>query len=287
MRTTAVKSGDADAYIVNKWGEGSIEGEVRDKSFGLLLYAIFGAETPSANGSAFNHTFTVAQTNQHTSLTIAVNDPNSDYIFELAMLDNLELTIETGKLATFSANFMSRPSSTTSFAAGINSVPAKTTLGSENKFVASNASVRMADSRGNLRISPEISVQNVKLTFSKNLMRKHVLGSLVPDDIINQSMSVEGSFTLPYNDKIYKDISLTDTYKAMEVRLENRAVTLSAGVNPQIVLTFPRVSLYDWSPERPKGELYEQTIGFRALRDVTNNEDMVYNVVLTNLVATY
>lgn len=277
----------ADQYITERWGEGDIEGEIRDKSFGLLLYALLGTKAVAANGSAYNHTFTLAQTNQHQSLSMWVDDPNKDYVFELMMLDNLEVTIETGKLATFTAGFLSRPSQTTSMTAGINSIPAKSTLAGENKFVASNASIRIATDRNNFGPAPEISVQNLRITFTKNLMRKHVLGSAQPDDIINQAMSVEGTFQLPYQDQIYKDYALQDTYRALQIKLENRAVTLSAGVNPQIVITLPRVGFYDWTPERPKGELYEQTIGFRAFRDMTNTEDLVYSIVLTNAVASY
>lgn len=278
----------ADQYITERWAEGNIEGEIRDKSFGLLLYAVFGAESVAAAGTAYAHTYTMAQTNQHTSLAILVDDPNGDYMFELGMMESFELTIETGKLATFAANMVSRPSQTTSFAAGINSIPTKATLGSENKFIASNAQIRLASDINNFGPAPEINIQNIKITFNKNLKRKQILGSTVPDDIINQTMSVEGSFQLPYENKIYKDYDLDNTYKAMEIVLENRAATIGgAGVYPKLKIVLPRVGFMDWTPQRPKGELYEQTIGFRAFRDVTNGNDQVYQVVLTNAVATY
>lgn len=276
----------ADMYITEKWGEGNIEGEIRDKSFGLLLYAALGAWSAGANGSGFDHTFTVAQTNQHTSLSLWVDDPNGDYVFELAMMENLEITLETGKLAMFNAGFVSRPSQTTSMTAGVNLVPAKTTLASENKFITTNASVKISPDRGTLSGAPEIAVQNLRVTIAKNLLRKNVLGSAQPDDIINQVVSVEGSITLPFQDHIYKDYFGTDTYKAMLITLENRSVNLGGGLTPKILITLPRVSFYDWSPDRPKGELAEQTIGFRALRDMTNSEDLIYNIVLTNAVST-
>jgi hypothetical protein len=274
----------ADQYLTEKWGEGNIEGEIRDKSFGLLLYAALGSWASGANGAAFNHTFTVAQTNQHTSLSIWVDDPNSDYLFELAMMENLDITIETGKLATFTAGFVSMPSQSTSMVAGINSVPAKSALAAENKFIATNASIRIATDRNNFGPAPEVYVQNLKVTISKNLKRKHTLGSMSPNDIINQTMAVEGSFTLPYDSKTYKDYMLQDVYKALEIKLENRAVDLGGGVNPTIRIQLPRVGFHNWTPARPKGELYEQTINFRAFRDVTNNENMIYNIVLTNAV---
>ncbi len=277
----------ADQYLTEKWGEGNIEGEIRDKSFGLLLYAALGTCNSAANGAAYNHTFTVAQTNQHTSLTLFFDDPNSDYMFELAMMDNLEITIETGKLATFTAGFISRPSQTTSITAGINSVPTKATLATENKFIASNASIRIASDRNNFGGAPEVSVQNCRITFTKNLLRKHVLGSAQPDDIINQSIAVEGSFTLPYENKVYKDLNLGNTYKALEIKMENRAVDLGGGINPQIRIQLPRVGFMNWESSRPKGELAEQTVNFRAFRDVASGDDLIYNIVLTNAVVSY
>jgi len=272
----------ADQYITERWGEGNIEGEVRSNSFGLLLYAALGTWTPAANGAAFDHVFTVAQTNQHASLSIWFNDPNGDYIFELAMLENLEITLESGQLATFIAGFVSRPSQTTSMTAGIEEIPTKATLADENKFITTNASVKIASDRQHIGESAEILIQNIKVTIAKNLKRKHGLGSAQPDDIINQTISVEGTFTLPYESKVYKDYMLQDTYKAMEIRLENRGVDLGGGLHPLIVIVLPRVGFDDWTPARPKGELYEQTIHFRAFRDVANNEDLIYNITLTN-----
>ena len=277
----------ADQYVTEKWGEGTIEGEIRDKSFGLMLYAALGACNSGANGAAYNHTFTLAQTNQHTSLSIFFDDPNGDYMYELAMMDNLEITIETGKLATFVAGFISRPHQTTSITAGINSVPTKATLATENKFIATNAQLRIANDRNAFGPAPLIKVQSLKITFTKNLRRKHVLGSIMPDDIINQSVAIEGSFTLPYESHMYKDLNLDNTYKAMEITLENRAVDLGGGITPKIRIVLPRVGFHDWSRDLPKGELAEQTVNFRAFRDVTNNEDLIYQIVLTNAVISY
>ena len=274
----------ADQYITEKWGEGNIEGEVRSNSFGLLLYAALGTWTPAANGAAFDHVFTVAQTNQHTSLSIWFNDPNGDYIFELAMMENLEITLEKGQLATFTAGFVARPSQTTSMTAGIEEIPTKATLASEYKFITTNASVVIANDRAHLAEGTEIFIQNIKVTIAKNLKRKHMLGSTQPDDIINQTISIEGTFTLPYESKIYKDYALQDVYKAMEITLENRAVDLGGGLHPTIVIVLPRVGFDDWTPERPKGELYEQTIHFRGLRDLANAEDLIYTITLTNSV---
>ncbi len=136
------------------------------------------------------------------------------------MIESLDITIETGKLVTYSCNFTSRPPSTTSIAPGVNGIPTLATLGSENKFIATNAQIRIAADRNNFGPAPLIKVQSLRITFSKNLMRKHYLGSSVPDDIFNQNFAVEGEIKLPYNDKIYKSYDLDNTYKALEIYLE-------------------------------------------------------------------
>jgi hypothetical protein len=45
---------------VKKWSEGSLSGNVHDKSIGLILYAMFGGYGVSGpSDSAYTHTFTV------------------------------------------------------------------------------------------------------------------------------------------------------------------------------------------------------------------------------------
>lgn len=270
----------AEQYIGEKWGEGDIEGEVRDKSFGLILYALMGTEAPTGAGP-YTHTYTLLQTSAHPSLTLTVDDPSGagDYQFPLAMLEKLSLDIKLGELIKYNATFISKPSES---AAAFTGAPT-----AENKFVPTQVTFKLAATRADLAAATPVKVQNLKIEFNKNLLRKQFLGSMAPDDILNQAFSCEGTFQLPYEDQTYKNYELNNTYKAMSITIQNNDVTLAGGGSPTIVITLPRVGFKNWTPQRPKGALYEQTIDFKAYRDVTNSEALVYSITLLNSQATY
>lgn len=277
----------AETRNVMKWGEGSIEGEVRDRPFGLLLHALLGTKGVAADGAAYLHTFTINQANQHPTLSLFVDDPNGDYIFEMCMMSSLEINIEAGQVVTYVSNFMSRPSSTTSVEAGVEGLPALSAAASDNKFIGAHATIKISTARGNLDEASEIKIQRLKISVNKNLYRKHVLGTMQPEDIFNQQLLVEGEFTLPYNDKQYKNLDLDNSYRAMSIDLTNNEVDLGGGKRPALIITLPRVAFRNWTPTRTPGELYEQTISFQAYRDMTNNENSIYNIQLRNAVASY
>lgn len=268
-----------EEYVGERYGEGDIEGEIRDKSFGLLLLALFGAVADvNVTGSVYTHTYTISQTNQHQSLTLAVDDPNGDVQFPLAMIDKMTLDFVLGQIIRYTASFVSK---------GSESANVSKSITAENKFIPTAITFKLATTRAGLAAATPVKLQSLKMTVMKNLKRKHFLGSMSPDDIINQSIGIEGTFELPYEDQTYKNLMLNQTYNAMQIDIRNTAIDLGSGNNPELKIILPRVSFRDWTPARPKGELYEQTIGFKAMRDVTNSEDLMYQTILTNAQASY
>ena len=269
----------AEEFVGERWGEGDFEGEIRDKSFGLLLYALFGTVNSAVKETtAYNHTFTISQTNQHQSLTVAIDDPNTDLQFPLVMIEKLALDIILGQLVRYNATFISKGSESSNVSKSITV---------ENKFVPTQVTIKLASTRAGLAAASAVKVQSLKLNVMKNLKRKHFLGSLSPDDIINQAIGIEGTFELPYEDQTYRNYMLNQTYMAMSIDILNTGVTIGATSNPRLQIIFPRCSFRDWTPNRPKGELYEQVIGFKAMRDVTNSEDLMYQTILTNTQTSY
>jgi len=271
-----------EKHVLEKWGEGVVDGEVRDDSFGLYLYALLGT-CSSANvaGSTYDHTFTLANTNQHTSLTLSTEDPNNDKQYCLAMVSSMDINLVLGELVKYSINFISRESHDTAADSD------KGSFGVEDKFRCVDATFKLAANRAGLSGASATKLQSLTISFNKNLLRKHMLGTVSPDDIINQAFAVEGSFTLPYEDQTYRNLMLDNTYQAMELEVKNESVTYGDGSNPTITITLPRCGFMDWTPSRPKGTLAEQTIGFKGYRDHANSEDSVYSIVLRNETASY
>lgn len=266
--------------VIEKYAEGDIEGEIRDESIGYFFYALLGTLTSSAAvvASSYDHTFNTANTNQHQSLTLSTEDPNGDKMFCLAMINTLAINAVLGEYVKFTTGFISKGSVDTAVDSNTGD------KGLEHKFRAQDVRIKLATNRAGLAAASEIKVQSLSLTFTKNLLRKQMLGTVQPDDIINQSFMVEGEFQLPYENQTYRDLMLNNTYNAIEIKLTNTSVTLTdgAGVYPTITIVLPRCGFKDWTPDRPKGELVEQTIGFKAYYDYANTENSVYSIVLRN-----
>lgn len=280
---------DSDAaYNTEKWSEGDVEGEIRSESFGLFLYSALGAVSSALVGgeaAVYDHTFTLSQTNNHQSLSFTVNDPISadagegDRAFPLVMLDSLTITVEVGTVANYSSTWISRPSDTWTESAPLYAV--------ENKFVANHLSFKLAQQRAALGGATAIPLKSISITFSKNLLRSMVLGSIEPDDIFNQQLGVEGTFTLDHEDRTYRNLMLDNTYQAMEIALINDGVTIGVSSNPQLTITMPRCHFFDWERDNTLNDISVQTVNFKALRDVSLGEDLVYNAVLRNVTASY
>lgn len=272
---------DSDAaFVTERWGEGDIEAEIRDKSFGLFLYSMLGTVSSVVKETtAYNHTFTLSETNLHQSLTFSISDPIGNVRFPLVMLNSLTLTVEVGGVAKFSSSWLSRPSDTWAAVTETYSV--------ENKFRATDLIFKLAPTRTDLAATSEIPIKSLSITFNKNLLRSMVLGTVEPDDIFNQQLGIEGTITLDYENRTYRDYMINGTYRALSIDLLNSGVTIGASSNPQLQIILPRVHFFDWESTTALNEISIQTVNFKALRDVANNEDCIYQAILTNEQVSY
>ena len=268
----------SEAYIVSKWGEGAIDGEVRDKSFGLFLHALLGSLSSALVGSdTYDHTFTLATTsNQHTSLSLTVDDPIGDYRFALAMLNSLTITVKVGEMITYAAEFISKEG---------NLFSATASYTAENKFVAKHAKFLQAATLGAL--SAETSIKSFSITFAKNVVRDNVLGTIEPEDILNQAFNVTGTLELNHEDNTFRDFLIAESYRAIRLIATNNDVTLTGGYNPTLTINLPRVQFFDWTPNRANDEIVTQTLSFRAMKDVSASLNIVSSIVLRNEQTSY
>jgi len=270
----------SDAFVTAKYADGSINAEVRDDSFGLFLYALLGTVSTAALGSGdFTHTFTEANSNQHQSLTLTTDSANGDKMFELCMLNNLGITAETGEIVKFNSDFVSKNSVTTTQSA--------TTCNTENRFVSHHVAIKLATDYSGLDAATAIPVKRFELTFAKNVMRDHELGTISPTEIHNQQFNVEGSFDLNFEDFTYHGYMMNNTYKAIRLEATNTDVTLAGGNNPKLQIDLSRASFYDWERDNSLDDISLQTVNFQGHRDCTNSKNIVNQIQLTNEVASY
>ncbi len=270
-----------EAFVTTRYGQGDIEGEVRVKSFGLLLYAMLGTldTTGPTDTSVYTHAFTIADTNTHQSLCFTVDDKNTSEIYQLVMLDSLELTAELDEILRYSSSFMSKKGDATGMV-----VPATE---SEAKFTKKHLSFKVATTIGGLAAASTHSLKSINLNISKNVALDDVLGSAEPEDILNRQLAVEGSFTLNYETETWKNYFRDGTNMAMEIQFTNTDETIGATTNPSLTIQMPKVDFFEWEPDYSLDEITSQTVSFKASRDVANSQNIIHLCRLINEVSVY
>ncbi len=269
-----------EAFVTTKYGQGDIEGEVRVKSFPLFLYAMLGSlSTSGPTDSAYTHAFSLANTSQHTSLSMLVEDPNTTELYKLCMLDSLELTAELDEVLKFAISFMGKQ--------GVTSGATMPSYIAESKFTKKHLRIKLATTLSGLDAATAISVKSLRLTISKNVVLDDVLGTAEPEDILNRQISIEGELRLNYEDETYKNFMKNNTYRAMEIAWINTDATIGVSTNPSFTMRFPYVDFFDWEPDNGLDDIVTQTFSFKANRDVSGGNAMISTCNIVNDVASY
>ncbi len=270
----------AQAYKTNEWSEGTIETELNDRAFGLILLATFGTlNTSGPSDSAYTHAFTLQNDNQHDSLTITIADPDRTDQFSLCMLDSLEFNVVPDDVVSITAAFKGRTGRQVAAAS-----PSYATA--FNKFLGRHAAVKIATLTSGLAAASAINIKALKFSINKNLVVNNVMGTVWPDDILNRKFEVMGEMTLDLEDQTYRQLMLDGSYRALRIQFTNNDVLIGATSRPQFTLDLSRVHFEGWEVDRANDEIVTQKISFRALFDATNG-NIVNACSLINNVTSY
>lgn len=251
------------AAVVAKFAEGEIEGNIYDKSFGLILLAALGqvSTTGPSQTTVYTHAFSVLQSAQHPSLTLFLDDPNQDYKYALAVLKSLELDVMLGQYARYSASFRSKVGATATLTPSYSA---------ENHFLPQHGSLKTATNLAGLGAASAIDVRSVKMSFEKNVEDDRKLGSLDAADILNKQFSVEGSLELVFNDNTFKTEMLADTAKAMRLRLSNTDVTIGSSLNPQLTIDLAKVKFSNFERGYANDDTVTATVDFKGFYSLSD-----------------
>lgn len=267
-----------EATVVGKFAEGELEGNINDKSFGLLLLAALGGVSTSGptDTSVYTHDFTVGQSAQHQSLTLMLDDPNQDYSYALAVLQSLAIDVSLGQFAKYTASFRSKVGETATH------TPSYTT---ENHFLPQHGSVKIASAASGLDAASAIDIRSVQLNINKNVEDDRVIGSTDASDILNKQFSVEGTIELVFDDETFKTQMLADTAQAMRIRLTNSDVTIGGSSNPQMTIDLTKVKFGQFERNYSNNDIVTATVNFKAL--YKTSESGMISVELLNEQSAY
>jgi hypothetical protein len=262
------------ASVIVKRAEGEIEGNISDKSFGLLLLSALGgvSTTGPSQTTVYTHAFSVGQSAQHQSLTIFQDDPNQDYKYANGVIDSLDIDASIGNFAKYKAGFRAKQGATATL------TPSYT---AENIFLPHHGSLKTASALAGLGAASAIDIRSVKLSIKANAEDDIKLGSIAPADILNKQFSCEGTIELVYNDETFKTDMLADTAKAMRIRLSNTDVTIGSSLNPQITIDLAKVKFSNFSRNYSNDDIVVATVDFKAFYSMTDSKMVTVELVNT------
>lgn len=265
---------DSDSnYVTQRMGEGEVNAQIYDKAMGVILTGVAGAAPVTTGSNPYTHTYTLSNTNQHKSVSLYWKDPDRSEMFPLGMISSYQLSVEANGLVNHTIGFMSKTSrdwasQTANF----------TSLGA--KWLHQHASVKFAAAVGSLAAATGVSVKSLELNITKNTMFDSVVGTVEPEDILNQQFSIEGNIELNLEDDTYKDYMVNNTYRAMQIQL-------NGGSSSILTFQFPRVDFTEWERDNTLNEIAKQTVNFKCNYDAANALEIISTLTLVNAQASY
>jgi len=264
-----------ESDILHLWAEGDVEGKVFVDSIGVELTALFGASPSSAERTTtdvFDHTYALANNNQHKSLTLAYKDANEDVRFALGMINTYAIEAAVDNYLKRTVSFITKKSASAS----------NTVAHTEDfEFIPNDITVKFATDLAGLGAASEVPVRSVNIEFNKNAEAQYILGSQEPDDIVNKQFAVTGSFEAYMDNTTYKVWANTGVRKAFRFEAINPTVIGSSGSHtPALRFDFAKVKFESHERNFDNNEVMLQTINFEAYYDLTEAE--IVEARLTN-----
>lgn len=264
--------------IVEKYMEGSVKTKLMSNHIGLLLYSIFGTVSSATKGGetvVYEHTYSVEQGTQHDSLTFAYKDANKDVRFANGMVSDLKITAELGNYIMYEASILAK-----------NSASASNTVShsAEYEFVPQMLTFKKASAQSGLTAASASTIRACEINFRQNALREHVLGSVAPNDVLNQGFEVFGKITLVNDATTFEDLQNNETQQAFRFDFTHTS-TIGNSSNPRLLIDLHSVRLTNYSRSLTLNGLVEESFDFQGNYYLTDSK--LVTCVLTNLIASY
>lgn len=260
-------------YVTMVMGEGDVEAQLYDSALGYILSSLLGAKPVTSGGGPYTHTFTMSQTNVPQTLSLYWSDPDRDYIFPNAVVESLKVAIQPNGIVAYTVHFKSKRARQWT-----HQTPSFTSLGT--KFLHQHLIAKLATTTGGLGAATAVSLKGLNLTINRKTIFDSVIGTVEPEDVLSQEISVEGDLLLNLEDDTYRNFMLGGSYRALELKL-------LASATSSLDLVFPRVSFTEWEPELKNAEIAKQKINIKANYDSANALDIISTAVLINSKVSY
>lgn len=218
-------------------GEPEIKGLIFDKIFGHMCLAALGScstSTDDPEAGVNTHTFSILNSEEHPSYTIAFKDANEDYCHPYSKLQELVITYKRKSLIEYSAKYVSQEKESDT-----NTVAYDT---DEYHFNSGHVSFKLAATKAALSGASAINVEDLTFKINKEILEQDSLGNTTPVNIYNGGMDFEMEVELLMDNTTYQALYTAGTLQAAELKLENTDVTIGAATNPSITIQLNAVN---------------------------------------------
>lgn len=253
---------------IRRYGEGEVTAKIFDEAIGDFMRMVTGKAAVSGavadQAGAYDHVFTVLNTNNHTSYTLGVEEGDiTDMRYPGAMINTLSLEFAVDDYAKMTAGFLSE------VGASAANTPAFT---QEREFVPKHASLKVVAKGGDLDAASVVAdVRSANIEINKNLIRKETLGN-VSISPRNGRMEITGEIEMYYNATTFKAYWEDNTELALRLKIENDDVEIGVDTHPSIQVDLPFMMIENWEPDYGNDDLIMQTLSIHGLYDASTGD---------------
>jgi len=249
-----------DWHVSKQWAEWNFECNVYANAIWFILLNVFWSVADSGSGTEFTHEFSVAENNQHQSLTIGLADDTQDKQFPLAMVNSVEISAEVGDFVKANVEFRSKKGQNATLTPSYSD---------DFALLWKNVNIFIANDLAGLDSADPIKATNFTLTINKNLEDVDVLWSVEPDDFCNTQFTVEWNVELLRDDETYKTIFMNGVKQAMRIEIIDTNTDLWTK-NPTLTFDLASVIMTEFAKTQDNDALIRQGIDFKALYSMSD-----------------
>lgn len=271
----------AQSDIIRKWMEGELEMNMRSQSIGLLLLALLGSEDfddDNPESGVGTHVFSVANNNQHPSLTLFENNPNRNVLASGVVATSATIEAALDQYVRISVGLMGKTFEDYASNVGYTA---------ESKFRPQDVSVKFASTKAGLGgAQPYTSIESLSLEINKNVEQQNGLGAVDPVDHLNLSFEVSGQITLLHENDTELDWALNNTYRAMRIAIVNADTTIGNATNPSLTIDLNQVDFDEPNIDKGLNNRSILTLSFTGHYKITETE-MIEATLVNNVNTAY
>jgi hypothetical protein len=258
-----------DSGVTGRWVEGTVGGDLSTVAIGYILRGFFGnVSTGAASGGIYPHTFSNKQSAVPTSLTVASSGPLGDKRHSYGVLDNLEISAETGAFVQFSSALKARMGASSSETVN---------LVTEDLFTSEHITVKIASDVTGLNAATALKASSTKLNLERPSQPFFPLGNTDSPEFDRGAFDARGEFVVRLTDTQYETDFLANVIKALRISLVNG--------NKELTFTASKARYRELEKSRDLNDVVTATIQFFCEYDTATGTSIT--PVLKNAQATY